>query len=103
MEDYPRTLLELEKRFSTEDACRKYLAALRWPEGFVCPGCGTRKGWKMARDLWLCAGCRRQVSVTAGTIFERSRLPLVLWFRAMWYLTSQKNGASALGTLLMHD
>ena len=97
MEDYPRTLLELEKRFSTEDACREYLAALRWPEGFVCPDCGTRKGWMMTRGLWLCAGCRRQVSVTAGTVFERSRSPLVLWFRAMWYVTSQKNGASALG------
>ncbi len=97
MEDYPRTLLELEKRFSTEDACREYLAALRWPEGFVCPECDTRKGWKMARGLWLCAGCRRQVSVTAGTVFERSHSPLVLWFRAIWYVTSQKNGTSALG------
>jgi transposase-like protein len=97
VEDYPKTLLELEKRFSTEEACREYLAALRWPEGFVCPRCGTRKGWKIARGLWLCAGCRRQVSVTAGTIFEGSRSPLVLWFRAIWYVTSQKNGASALG------
>lgn len=97
MEDYPRTLLELERRFSTEDACREYLAALRWPEGFLCPHCRRPKGWKMARSLWLCAGCRRQVSVTAGTVFDRSRLPLVLWFRTMWYVTSQKNGASALG------
>jgi transposase-like protein len=97
VEDYPKTLLELEKRFSTEDACREYLAALRWPEGFGCPQCGTRKGWKIGRGLWLCAACRRQVSVTAGTIFEGTRLPLVLWFRTMWYVTSQKNGASALG------
>ena len=51
----------------------------------------------MARGLWLCAGCRRQVSVTSGTIFQGTRLPLVTWFRAMWYITSQKNGASALG------
>jgi len=51
----------------------------------------------MGRGLWLCAACRRQVSVTAGTIFHRSRLPLTLWFRAIWHVTSQKNGASAMG------
>ncbi len=97
MEDYPRALLELEQRFATDDCCRSYLAALRWPRGFVCPQCGHDKAWAMDRRLWLCAACRRQVSVTAGTIFHRSRLPLTLWFRAIWYVTSQKNGTSALG------
>jgi hypothetical protein len=97
VEDYPRTLAELERRFSTEEACRSYLASLRWPKGFICPQCGDPKGWPMARGLWLCAGCRRQVSVTSGAIFQDTRLPLVTWFRAMWYLTSQKNGTSALG------
>jgi hypothetical protein len=51
----------------------------------------------MSRGLWLCAKCRRQVSVTAGTIFERTHLPLTAWFRAMWHVTAQKNGVSALG------
>lgn len=51
----------------------------------------------MTRSLWLCGGCRHQASVTAGTIFQDSHLPLTTWFRAMWYVTSQKNGASALG------
>ncbi len=97
MEDYPRTILELEKRFATEDACRDYLFALRWPEGFVCPRCDGNRAWRTIRGLWLCASCRRQVSVTAGTIFQNSRLPLTLWFRAMWYVVSQKNGVSALG------
>jgi transposase-like protein len=97
MEDYPRTLLELEKRFATDQACREYLFALRWPEGFVCPRCGGRAAWPMARGLWLCGQCRHQASVIAGTIFQDSRLPLTLWFRAMWYVTSQKNGVSALG------
>jgi transposase-like protein len=96
MEDYPRTLLELEKRFSTEDACREYLFKLRWPEGFLCPRCGGQDIWQMQRGLSLCRVCRLQVSVTAGTIFQGSRLPLTLWFRAMWFVTSQKNGASAL-------
>jgi len=97
MEDYPRTILELEKRFATEQACRDYLFTLRWPEGFVCPRCAGEKAWLMSRGLWLCASCRRQVSVTAGTIFQNSRLPLTLWFRAMWHVVSQKNGVSALG------
>jgi transposase-like protein len=96
MDDYPETLLDLEKRFSTEEACRDYLANLRWPKGFVCPRCKSTKSWRMERGLWLCAGCRRQVSVTAGTVFQDLRLPLTLWFRAIWYVTSQKNGASAL-------
>jgi hypothetical protein len=95
MEDYPKTLLEFERRFATDEACREYLEQLRWPEGFVCPACTGRKAWRMERGLWLCAGCRRQVSVKAGTIFQDSRLPLRLWFRAMWYVTSQKNGSSA--------
>lgn len=97
MENYPRTLLELEKRFATDQACREYLFALRWPEGFVCPRCGGREAWPMKRGLWLCAECRHQASVTAGTIFQDTRLPLTLWFRAIWQVTSQKNGVSALG------
>jgi hypothetical protein len=97
MEDYPRTLMELEERFSTDQACRDYLFALRWPDGFACPRCGGRQAWPTNRGLWLCAQCRHQASVTAGTIFQDGRLSLTLWFRAMWYVTSQKNGVSALG------
>ncbi len=96
-EDYPRTLMELERWFAEDPACRRYLFALRWPAGFVCPRCAGRTAWRMTRGLWLCAACRRQASVTAGTIFQDSPLPLTVWFRAMWHVTSQKNGASALG------
>jgi transposase-like protein len=67
-----------------------------WPTGFHCPACGGAGAWRMSRGLWLCRKCRRQTSVTVGTIFERSRLPLPLWFRAMWHITNQKNGASAM-------
>ena len=95
-EDYPRTAIELERRFSDEEACRHYLFALRWPDGFCCPGCGGQRAWEMGRGLWLCAACRRQVSVTAGTIFHRSHSPLTTWFRVMWQVTSQKNGLSAM-------
>jgi transposase-like protein len=89
--------MEMESRFSTDEACRVYLFAMRWPEGFVCPRCGGKTSWRMNRRLWLCGGCRHQASVTAGTIFQDSHLPLMTWFRAMWYVTSQKNGVSALG------
>jgi hypothetical protein len=97
VEDYPRTLLELEKRFSSEEACREYLFIIRWPEGFTCPRCDGKAVWPMRRGLWKCGACGYQASVTAGTIFQDSHLPLIMWFRAMWYVTSQKNGASALG------
>lgn len=96
-EDYPGTLLELERRFGTDEACRQYLFQLRWPGGFVCPRCGGQTAWPMRRGLWLCRQCRHQASVTAGTIFQDTRLPLTLWFRAIWYVTSQKNGVSVLG------
>jgi len=96
MEDYPRTLMELERRFSDEAACRGYLFALRWPQGFVCPACGGR-GSAIRRDLWRCEGCGRETSVMAGTVFQDTKLPLTIWFRAMWQVTSQKNGISALG------
>ena len=97
MEDYPRTLAELEERFSSEEECRRYLFQLRWPEGFRCPICGGEKAWPVRRMLYQCASCNRQVSVIAGTIFEATRKPLVIWFRAIWWIVSQKNGASALG------
>lgn len=96
-EDYPRTLQELEIRFSSEQPCREYLFSLRWPEGFICPRCDSKTAWPMSRGLWKCGDCKCQVSVTAGTIFQGSHLSLTTWFRAMWYITSQKNGMSAQG------
>lgn len=97
MEDFPRDLPEFEARFSTEAACREYLFRLRWPEGFCCPRCGGRKGWPKSGVLLQCSNCNYQSSVTAGTIFQDARQPLTLWFRAVWWVTSQKNGTSAMG------
>lgn len=97
MEDYPRTLMDFESRFCTEAACVDYLVQLRWPDGFVCPSCDGRKAWRTERLLFHCARCGRQSSVTAGTVFQGTRKPLRVWFRAMWWVTSQKNGASAIG------
>jgi transposase-like protein len=96
-EDYPRTLLELERRFSTEEACVEYLGALRWPGGWACPRCMGGDAWSVRRSRWLCGHCRYELSVTAGTIFQDSHVPLTIWLRAMWQMSSQKNGISALG------
>ena len=97
MEDYPRTLAEVEARFSTEEACREYLFGLRWPDGFRCPRCCGAKAWPVRKTLYQCSTCGYQTSVIAGTIFEGTRKPLVVWFRTIWWVVSQKNGASALG------
>jgi transposase-like protein len=97
MENYPKTMFEFEQNFATEEACQEYLCQLRWPEGFICPRCSHRKSWKTKRGQFHCAHCGFQVSITAGTIFQDTRLPLRLWFRAMWQVVSQKQGISALG------
>jgi transposase-like protein len=97
MEDYPRTILDFEQRFASEEACREYLQQLRWPEGFRCPRCQSPKAWLTRRRLYHCACCGLETSVTAGTIFQDTRKPLQLWFRAMWYVVGQKNGVSAVG------
>lgn len=96
-EDYPRTLMELEERFGTEEACRAYLATLRWPQGWNCPRCGGAQSRRIGRGLWRCGECCYDMSVSAGTVLQDSHLALSLWFRAIWHVTSQKNGVSALG------
>lgn len=95
--DYPRTILEFDQWFPNEDACISYLMRLRWPTGFVCPACNGCKGWFTSRWQIRCAGCQRQTSVTAGTIFDKTRKPLRTWFLAIWYVTNQKYGGNALG------
>ena len=96
--NYPQTILEFQEWFATDDACLKFLMGLRWPDGFVCPRCGVSgQAWRIAGGLWMCRACGRQTSVTAGTIFDRTRSPLRMWFHAAWYITSQKTGVSAQG------
>jgi len=96
MEDYPRNQAEFERRFGSEEACQGYLFRLRWPDGFVCPRCNGRQGWPTKRGLVMCRTCGHQSSLRAGTIFDGSRKPLGTWFRAIWYLTGAKSGASAV-------
>ncbi len=97
--DYPRNWHELLAWFPDDAACLRYLERLRWAEGFTCRFCGTVEGgwWQMADGLRRCTACRRETSVTAGTILAGTRMPLVSWFAAVWYVVNQKQGVSALG------
>jgi transposase-like protein len=96
--DYPRTYQEFVEGFGDDAACRRYLQERRWPQGFQCPQCGKKaQPWTTARGYLHCRDCDAEVSVTAGTVFEGTRIPLQTWFAAMWLVTSQKDGASALG------
>ncbi len=95
--DYPKTLQEFDEWFPTEQACLAYLQKLRWPDGFICPVCNGRKAWLMKNGLFRCSICKHKASVVAGTMFQGTRKPLRLWFQAIWYITSQKFGGSALG------
>ena len=87
-----------EARFPDEAACARHLAAMRWPDGFVCPACGHDRGWelKRRRASWECAACGKETSVSAGTVMHRSHLPLKTWFMAIHIVTSHSNGISAL-------
>lgn len=88
---------EFMDRFSTEEACRQYLSDVRWADGFKCPRCSHTNAWKLGRGILKCKKCKRDVSVTAGTIFQGRHLSLRLWFQALWLVVVQKNGVSALG------
>ena len=95
--DYPGSYGELLAWFPDDHACIDYLEWLRWPNGFRCPRCVSRAGWRLSSGRWECTVCGRQTSVTAGTIFHRTRTPLPTWFAAAWLMTGQKQGVSALG------
>src|SRR6267143_1725906 len=98
MTDFPRSLIEFQQRFGDEAACAQYLIATRWPDGFVCPGCGGGKAWRLETKAWTyeCADCGRQTSVTAGTIMHHSKLPLTAWFWAAYLMATHSNGISAV-------
>src|SRR5713101_2377604 len=93
---YPRSTGELRSWFGTDADCLDYLDWLRWPGGFVCPRCGHSGGWATADGRYKCEACGSRTSVTAGTLFDRRRTPLTVWFTACWMFASQKDGVSAL-------
>lgn len=90
------SLLQWQKRFGTEKACASAIAKYRWPNGFVCPSCGNHVAWYISsRKVYECSKCRQQTSVTAGTLFHSTNLPLVKWFWAIYLMTTDKGGISA--------
>ena len=95
---FPKSLIEFQDRFATNGACAEYLFKRRWPEGFVCPGCGSGRAWllKTKAFTYECAACGRQTSVTARTIMHGSKLPLTTWFWAAFLMATHSNGISAL-------
>lgn len=94
-EDYPKDFEQFIAKFATEKDCYDYISSLRWPDGFICPRCHCGRSWKTKRSLIVCTECAYQTSITAGTIFQGTRKPLRLWFHVMWWVMSQKTGASA--------
>lgn len=103
-EDKPPSLADFMASFPDDYACAEHLARKRWPGGFACPRCGSRRGWRLeARPwLWECAGkgerpgCRRQTSVISGTVMQGTHLPLRTWFIAAYLMATHSNGMSAL-------
>jgi len=84
--------------FASEEACGAYLEKLRWPGGFVCPVCGVAQDpYRSSRGRLMCRSCGHQSTVTAGTVFDKTRTPLRVWLAAAWYITNQKQGVSSLG------
>jgi transposase-like protein len=95
--DYPGSWASFNHWFPDERACVAYLERLRWPDGFVCPRCSNPRGWRTGDGRHVCVSCDRRISVTAGTIFHGTRIPLTTWFAGAWQIVNQKNGVSTLG------
>ncbi len=94
--EYPRTYRKFIEMFPDNSACSAYLERIRWPQGFICPTCKMKSTpWHLSRGRLLCPICRHQTTVTAGTIFDKTRTPLTTWFEAAWHVTTAKNGMSA--------
>lgn len=94
---YPAHQMEFEAMFKTEQDCIEYLTSIRWPRGFECPVCGSIRTWKKSKGRFECSDCHTETTVTNGTIFHKSTKPLLIWFRAIWWMVAQKNGVSAKG------
>ena len=95
--DFPKTILDFQRRFSTDEACYEYVRDSRWPDGFRCPSCDHPDAYDR-KDRWgvECASCGKITSVTAGTVMHKSKVPLCSWLWAAWLLVTSKRGVSAL-------
>src|SRR3954454_5663196 len=91
------SLLAFQQRFPDEAHCAQFLLERRWPDGFVCPGCGGNRGHLLRSRAYTyeCVACGKQTSVTAGTVMHRTKLPLTVWFWAAHLMAPHSNGMSA--------
>jgi len=97
MQQKELSLMQFQKKFGTEKACQKHLFRLRWPEGFRCPRCQHDQAYfQRTRNLYHCRACGYQASLTAGTVFHKTRTPLHKWFWMIWLMGRQKSGISML-------
>jgi predicted RNA-binding Zn-ribbon protein involved in translation (DUF1610 family)/transposase-like protein len=94
--EFSEYLAIFQERFPDEDSCRKYLAKLRWPDGFRCPKCGSGQAWQINGKLYECKECGRQTSLTAGTMFQDARMSLRTLFNAFWIVAGWMTSAKAL-------
>jgi len=92
-----RSLLEFQKAFATETDCLNHLRQMRWPTGFVCPGCGHTDAWYIStRKVMDCKGCRTKTSITAGTIFHKTRTPMLKWYWLIYRMATDRVGTSVV-------
>lgn len=94
--DYPQLYREFVEWFPDNKACLDYLEKLRWPNGFTCPVCNvSAQPWRQTRGRLVCSSCHHQASITSGTIFDKTHVPLTTWLEVAWHMTTAKNGVSA--------
>lgn len=92
----PKTLLEAVRYFTDLDVCTQFMAAIRWPDGVVCPRCDHDKtSFVKTRRLWQCKGCRKQFTIKTGSVMEDSPIGLDKWLPAIWMIVNAKNGVSS--------
>ena len=95
-EDFPKSEIEFDLRFLNPSACYDYLFSIKWPNGFVCKKCENENYWLSAKRLYICTNCEHQHSLTAGTIMDSSKKPIIYWFKAMWWFTTRRSGVNAV-------
>jgi len=96
LEDFPKSEIDFENRFSNDQACYQYLFQLKWPDGFKCSSCGHRAFWISSKNIYICTRCEHNFSLTAGTIMHGTKKPVRYWFKAMWWFTTRKSGVNAV-------
>lgn len=90
-----RSLLEFQRAFTNDEDCAKHLMMQRWGNDFICPKCGNKEFWYLtARKLYECRNCHLQTSATAGTIFHKTRVPLLKWYWLIYHMAMAKVGVS---------